>query len=357
MRHARPVRLRALWGLVWSSTLLAWPAAARADDAETARALFEQGVAEMKAGRFRAGCPSVAESYKLDPRPGTLFTLAQCDVERGHIASATAKYEEYLALVAKMPPEQKTKHAKRAADAAADMRAIAPKIPKLTIILPENAPKEMIVKVDGKVVPPEKVGTALPVDLGEHIVSSQLPGASAFEVRVELAAAEQKYVDLAGKAPRPEPKAPEVKAAAPPVEEPEPEPVEKPLSEEEARAARREQRLASIALGSAAGGFLLMGAITGGLTFAQKGAINANCRAYSTFCFQQGVDAANRAKRLAVASDVGFVGGGLLGVAALIAFLSPLPARSPARSANAGLEGWSLSVGPATATVGIRGSF
>jgi tetratricopeptide (TPR) repeat protein len=79
---------------------------AAAQDVAAAEALFDRGVEEMKAGRYEKGCPALAESYRIDPRPGALFTLAECENKRGKIATAVARYEEYLRLVATLAPAQ-----------------------------------------------------------------------------------------------------------------------------------------------------------------------------------------------------------------------------------------------------------
>jgi hypothetical protein len=71
-----------------SSLLLAAPAAA--GDKETAKGLFDRGIDQMEAGHYDKACPDIAESYRLDPQPGTLFTLAECEVKRGRLATAVA---------------------------------------------------------------------------------------------------------------------------------------------------------------------------------------------------------------------------------------------------------------------------
>src|SRR6185436_17789381 len=68
---------------------------ARADDAQ---ALFDRGLKDMLAGRYSTGCSLIAESEKLDPRPGTLFTLAECYAKAGKLATALAHYGDFLAM-------------------------------------------------------------------------------------------------------------------------------------------------------------------------------------------------------------------------------------------------------------------
>src|SRR4051812_45897187 len=84
---------------------LAAPSAAQ--DVATAKALFNQGLAEMEAAHYDKGCPAIEESYKLDPRAGTLFTLAECENRRGRLATAVARYEDYLSLYSRLPQDQR----------------------------------------------------------------------------------------------------------------------------------------------------------------------------------------------------------------------------------------------------------
>src|SRR5438477_5379956 len=82
---------------------------ALAQDLAAAEALFNKGLADMQAGHYDTGCPSIAESYRLDPRPGTLFTLAECEAKGGKLATAVARYEDYLQLFARLTPDQQAK--------------------------------------------------------------------------------------------------------------------------------------------------------------------------------------------------------------------------------------------------------
>jgi hypothetical protein len=66
-----------------SAALLCAAGRASAQDAAAAGALFDKGVADMQAGHYSSGCPAIEESQELDPHPGTLFTLAECQAKWG----------------------------------------------------------------------------------------------------------------------------------------------------------------------------------------------------------------------------------------------------------------------------------
>jgi hypothetical protein len=62
--------------------------------AAAAAAQFERGLAAMNGGRYEVACPALAESVRLEPRPGAIFTLAECEAQWGHHASADAHYAD-----------------------------------------------------------------------------------------------------------------------------------------------------------------------------------------------------------------------------------------------------------------------
>src|SRR4051812_33487281 len=89
------------------------PGVAAAQDVAAADALFKRGVTAMKAGDLETACPAIAESQRLDPHAGTLFTLAECENRRGHVATAVVHYASYLGQVGSLPPDQRLKHEER----------------------------------------------------------------------------------------------------------------------------------------------------------------------------------------------------------------------------------------------------
>src|SRR6266567_1808983 len=118
-------------GLLVASLFVAEGAAAQ--DVATAEALFNRGIADMDAGKFDTACPAIGESYRLDPRPGTLFTVAECFAKAGKIASAVARYQDYIELFARLPPDQQAKQNGRDKVAAEKKAALTPQVPTLTI--------------------------------------------------------------------------------------------------------------------------------------------------------------------------------------------------------------------------------
>ncbi|WP_437943129.1 hypothetical protein WMF27_27655 [Sorangium sp. So ce281] len=90
-------RFRRSIPLVTAVGLLSLSVPVAAQDIATAEALFERGLADMQAGRYETGCKVLAESERIDPQPGTPFTLAACEAQWGRIATAVAHFKDYLA--------------------------------------------------------------------------------------------------------------------------------------------------------------------------------------------------------------------------------------------------------------------
>src|SRR5688572_14112375 len=68
--------------------------AAWARDPAAAEALYRAGRDAAKKGDWDSACAKFAESQRLDPAPGTLLNLADCEERRGLIASAWTHYVE-----------------------------------------------------------------------------------------------------------------------------------------------------------------------------------------------------------------------------------------------------------------------
>ncbi len=69
---------------------------AQGRDPSAADALFQSAREAMARGDFRAACPRFAESQRLDPAPGTLLNIAQCEEREGKLTASYAHVNEAL---------------------------------------------------------------------------------------------------------------------------------------------------------------------------------------------------------------------------------------------------------------------
>lgn len=337
---------------------LALSSTAAAQDVAAADALFNRGVAAMKANEYKKGCPLLAESFRLDPQPGTLFTLSQCEVRWGRVATAVTRLDDYIHLYDRLTPDQKKRQADRLTLVKEQRSKLAAEVPELTLSLAPGAPAGTVVKRDDAVVASAALGLGLPIDPGEHVVSTQAPGGPVWEQRITIASGEKKPLVLEVKtAPivgsRPTPAVPGVI----------PVPAEQPTPPVEAGAGPSGRRVAAYVVGGVGVAGLVLGGVMGGLALGKKSTITAHCgsgikSSDELACDGDGLAAFESVKPLGVVSTIGFAAG-LAGVGTAIVMILTEPkkakpligARVPWISASV------LSAGPGGALVGAQGAW
>lgn len=293
-----------------------------------ADALYYTGLAEMGAGHYETGCKALADSMHLNPRPGTLFTLASCEDRRGRVATAVARFGEYLALYDRLPDDRKEEQTDRPTEARAALQRLLEDLPQLTLSLPTTAPVGTVVKRDGEVLAASTLGTAMPLDPGVHLVSTQAPGGPVWEQRITMTKGEKKRLPLEVKTP-----------------------------------ARSTHGLAAYVVGGTGITGLIAGGILGGLAVGQKGIINQHCGAGidavdARACDSTGLTAANTGKALGLGSTIALAtGGAALGASFLLFILAPKPAASATGPRGGWVSAGVLSGGPEGTILGVQGTF
>ena len=324
--------------LLASTALLVLASApAGAQDLAAAEALFDKGVADMEAGKYATGCPAIAESYRLDPRPGTLFAVAECEYRAGRTATAAARFQDYLDLFDRLTPDQRQKQRDRPTEAAAKKAELTKLVPRLTLTLAPGAPKDTVVRRDDATLGAAALGMALPIDPGEHLLVAEGGGARV-ERKITLKNGDRVTIELELRAAPPPLAVPVVApgAAAPP-----------PAAGDGGSSLRT--------LGFVAGGVglagIAVGAVAGGLTMSKKGTITDGCPDHRCTS-QASKDAADAAQATGLVSTIGF-GVGAAGLVAGTVLLLVAPSKPKPRA-----TGWSARIdgaGPTGASVALRG--
>lgn len=165
--------------------LLVTDATAEAYDSAAAEVLFREGKQLMDQKNYAAACPKLAESYRLDPATGSLLALALCYERAGKLASAWVAYTD---AAARAKREGRTD---RERGAQARARELEPQLAKLTIEVEAPDTPGLEVIRDGVRLGPAALGTAIPVDAGEHVVEARAPGREPFREVVEATGAEE----------------------------------------------------------------------------------------------------------------------------------------------------------------------
>jgi hypothetical protein len=308
-----------------SAMLFATRATAQEDAA--AEALFNKGLSEMEAGHYDTACPTIKESQRLDPRMGTLFTLAECEAKGGMIASAVAHYDEYLRLFGRLTAQQKTSQAGREKVSATQKAALTPQVPYVTLVL-RDAPAGTTVKWDDVVFNLPALGVPLPVNPGDHTATTQLPGGGGNLVtHVTIARGERKQVDLklppSGSAKPAAAAAAVVSATTAPAAASAP-----PADDPQASGSRKPFIYGAAGVGALG---IIVGSITGLVVIGKKGTIEDNC--VETSCNAVGKEAADSAQTLGTVSTIGF-GVGIVGLGAAAVMLLTEPPKTGAATAR-----------------------
>jgi hypothetical protein len=164
---------------------LALARVAAADGKAAADETFQRGRTLMAQHKYDEACAAFVDSQRLDPQLGTLFNLADCEVQRGKIAAAWKIYRE---LATSDPNEE------RRAFSAAEVLRLEKKMPKLVLTIPSH-PAGAKVTVDGS-DSTSLLGIKMPVDLGEHAISVTAPGFRDWQETVVVHAGEVAKVQV-----------------------------------------------------------------------------------------------------------------------------------------------------------------
>lgn len=149
-------------------------------DPGAAEALFQQARALMDAGKPDQACPKFADSYKLDPAPGTLLNIAECSRIAGKTATAWGQFVEAARDFRRKNDERRAKFAdERAA-------ALKPKLASIVLKSDEPAPG-MVIKRDGAEQSTASLNEKLPIDPGSHTIVAEAPGKKRHEQTVQIA--------------------------------------------------------------------------------------------------------------------------------------------------------------------------
>jgi hypothetical protein len=179
---ASPRTLLRVLGAAAISTALTMGPAARAQDANQERiaeALFQEGRALMKAGKFSEACPKFEASQKASPSTGTELNLADCLEKSGATASAWALYLAVARAAAKENRKDRETIAKT------KVAALEPRLSHMKIV----APAGVDVKRNGTLVEPALLGTDEPIDPGPYTIEVSAKGKKTWSQTVTVQAA------------------------------------------------------------------------------------------------------------------------------------------------------------------------
>lgn len=155
-------------------------APARADVA-AAEALFKEGMDLMEAGNYKAACPKLEESQRLDPGVGTLYNLARCYEKTNRLASAWSRYLEASQEAERRDEPRRAEAARRHA------KRLEPDLYRLVILVPKNSRVDgLAVERGGVAVGEGAWGARVPVDEGDVVVSASAEGYESWATTIQI---------------------------------------------------------------------------------------------------------------------------------------------------------------------------
>ncbi|MEM6787333.1 MAG: hypothetical protein AAF715_07415 [Myxococcota bacterium] len=308
-------RSRAAAGMLVAALAILTPASALAQsaaDSAIAEALFQDGRALMKAGKAAEACPKFAQSYRVEPKVGTLLNLAGCYEEVGRTASAWSAYTEAAASARR---QGQTGRAGYATERAAALKEVLTRL----VIRHEGTTPGLMVRLGDQTLAAATLGTPLPVDPGAVRLRAAAEGKQPWSTTVEAppgpAQIEVVIPPLRDATPVP-PAPPDAARSAPsspvpPSSGPSP---SGPSGEAEATSSSIHPL---VWVGAAVtGAAVIAGGVTGGLALSRGGSLDCPNNA----CPPEAADDLDEAQTLATASNVSFGIAGA-GAAVLIAGL------------------------------------
>jgi hypothetical protein len=301
------------------------PSIARAQgsdfDRNTARTLWQEGREALSKRDYTTAADRFTRSDSLFHAPTSLLGLAQAQVGLGKLVSAAETYNRLLRDP--LPPGAPPAFIKALDAARAELAALSPRIPYVTIRVMGPGAAVAQVSVDGIAVPSAALGVRRAIDPGQHRIQAEAPGHAPAVATLTIAEGKTETVTvepkpLAAGAPAPKPLASDHQPAEP-----------SPAGQEGGA-----RRTAGLVVGGIGAAGLAVGGILGIVTLVKSNGANASsaCTGPATLA---NVDSCNSQRDAARGLQTGGIavavaGGVALGVGAVLFATAPRSADRPA---------------------------
>lgn len=168
-----------LWAAVGSSTPMMMPSesfAASADSpSEVAKDKYSRASRAYSQGRYADALLLLEEVRQLHKSPSALLLLGHCYGKLSRVASAVDAYRE-----AERTAAAQIANGKDASGTVKEVRGSAlehmadlePRVPYVTLALPADLPADFVLLLDGRLIPSDRWGLAMPLDPGGHEVAA-----------------------------------------------------------------------------------------------------------------------------------------------------------------------------------------
>jgi len=147
------------------------------DDAtrNAAREMGREGAIAFREGDFARAQDLLHRAYDLVPAPTIALYEARSLVELGRLVEAAERYE--ITKRTKLDDDASEAFIQSVEDAGVELEELRPRIPRLTIVVEGPEPgADLVVKLDGTLVPAPLLGVPRTIDPGQHLVEASHPG-------------------------------------------------------------------------------------------------------------------------------------------------------------------------------------
>lgn len=171
---------------MWTSLAAAGPSK---EDLQTARTLFNDGLADEAAGNYAAALAKFERVQGIKTSPSLRFHLALCEEKLGHLVAALSDYESARANARVENNEQVMLASEE------PIARLTELVPRVTLKL-DAPPATYEIQVDERNLTAVGFGNSIPLDPGEHTLHVRAPGLGSFRHTIKLALRERVVVPV-----------------------------------------------------------------------------------------------------------------------------------------------------------------
>jgi hypothetical protein len=189
MRGVRPTRgtvsLRPFPGVALATALLLQAVSARPqtdDELAAARKVFSQALADEEAGRYDTALEEFQRVDAVKDTANVRYHIAKCLEALGRRAEALSNYDAAVRLA--LGDKTATDAARESAARIGQLEHV---IPRLTVVVPPDAPPDTEVRVDDLPVSADALRNPMPLDPGRHTIAANALGKAPYRTGVTLA--------------------------------------------------------------------------------------------------------------------------------------------------------------------------
>lgn len=166
-------------------------AEASSADKAAAEALFDRGVALLRAKDYKEACAKLETSRRIEPAVGTLLYLGECYERLGRTASAWATFREASSLAQASGQTERARIAGQRAD------KLEPELAYLAIVVPAySRPSGLTVRRSEETIKPDLYAVSIPADPGEVKIEVSAPGYAPFTTTLSLSARDRRLFEV-----------------------------------------------------------------------------------------------------------------------------------------------------------------